>query len=471
MKRIRVALFAERCKAEGLRRHLEQSSIPAIVRGEGGWVKLWFLTERQSGVRVEVSATAAERVWDLLVDKERWLADAICCPECGSFRIDYPQFTEKSLLTNLAMGLISEVGFLEKQYYCEDCHCMWSKPRGKSSRARAHQAPDYFLEDVHSLPLRAKGATSLNVNIHERVHRPLSLAQPGPRDRFFRSRWRWTLLNLVTMGGIFLLLGGSRNLFAGDTQFATGKPAGHRKLAVTPGNSTDSQAPTYLRDIRPILMGKCARCHNGESRILQNWMNYAEAARRRWEIKRRIWDSWAGAYFKQPMPIENSPEHAAITDEERVLIREWAESGAALGEEPPRGIGLPMSEKIVQGKKLFGVICATCHQQSGQGIPGRFPPLAGSSFLNADKHRAIKVVVNGLQGEIEVNGQKFNNSMPKFPLSDDDIANALTFVFNSFGNSGKEVTPEEVGEVRGEPNDLNSHGQSLKAPEEKSPYE
>ena len=83
-----------------------------------------------------------------------------------------------------------------------------------------------------------------------------------------------------------------------------------------------------------------------------------------------------------------------------------------------------------------------------------FPPLASSDFLNADKNRAVKTVINGRQGEIVVNGQRFNNSMPKFPLSDQDVADVLTYVYNSFGNSGVEVSSDEVARLRTEPPDL-----------------
>jgi nitrite reductase (NO-forming) len=68
--------------------------------------------------------------------------------------------------------------------------------------------------------------------------------------------------------------------------------------------------------------------------------------------------------------------------------------------------------------------------------------------LNANKSRAIKVVLLGRQGEVVVNGMKFNSNMPSLPLSDQDIANVLTFVYNSFGNSGLEITPEEVKVLR-----------------------
>lgn len=206
---------------------------------------------------------------------------------------------------------------------------------------------------------------------------------------------------------------------------------------------------------------------------MENWLDYKTAAGKRWEIKRRIWDSWKGSYFKQPMPTANSPESEAITDEERRTIRNWVESGAVCGTLPVFNGAQSKAERIEFGKRLFTTICAACHQPNGQGIPGRIPPLARSDLLNSDKHRAIKVVVNGLQGEVTVNGQRFNNSMPKFPLSDEDIASALTYVYNSFGNSGKEVTPTEVSAARAENEERNIVGQiqSSRIPDEKSPFE
>jgi mono/diheme cytochrome c family protein len=215
-------------------------------------------------------------------------------------------------------------------------------------------------------------------------------------------------------------------------------------------------APTYLRDVLPILMGKCSRCHNEQAHFVYNWLDYKTAYSDRWEIRRRLWDSWKGTYYKESMPIANSPESLTITDQERMTIRKWVTSGAPRGEPPPPGQVKTKAERIDAGRQLFTSICSACHQLTGRGIPNLFPPVAGSDFLNADKNRAIKTVINGRQGEIIVNGLKFNNSMPKFPLSDDDIANALTFVYNSFGNSGLEVTSEEVKHLRSEPPDIDT---------------
>ena len=220
-------------------------------------------------------------------------------------------------------------------------------------------------------------------------------------------------------------------------------------LAIASGRAqAPGQAPTYLRDIQPIFMGSCSRCHNQQSRYVYDWLDYKTAYADRWEIRRRIWDSWKGTYYKEAMPVANSPESLALTEEERITILKWVDDGAARGVPQPPNAARSKTERIAKGKKLFTSICAACHQPTGQGLPNVFPPLAGSDYLNADKDRAIQTVIFGRQGTVVVNGLKFNNSMPSFPLTDEDIADVLTFVYNSFGNSGLEVTPKQVAAVR-----------------------
>lgn len=107
--------------------------------------------------------------------------------------------------------------------------------------------------------------------------------------------------------------------------------------AQTPGGTRNgtNEAPTYLRDILPIIMGKCSRCHNDQAQFVYNWLDYKTAYADRWEIKRRLWDSWKGTYFKESMPIANSPESLVITDTERLTIRDWVAHGAPRGVPPP----------------------------------------------------------------------------------------------------------------------------------------
>jgi len=209
-------------------------------------------------------------------------------------------------------------------------------------------------------------------------------------------------------------------------------------------SAASKHVPTYLGDIQPIFMGNCSRCHNQQSQFVYNWLDYKTAYADRWEIRRRIWNSWQGSYYKEAMPIVNSPESLALTDEDRQTIRDWVDSGAPQGVAQSGAGALTKAERIQAGRRLFGSICAACHQPTGQGRANLFPPLAGSDYLNADKGRAINILIFGRQGEVVVNGVKYNNNMPSFPLNDQDIANVMTFVYNSFGNSGLDVTPDEV---------------------------
>ncbi len=110
---------------------------------------------------------------------------------------------------------------------------------------------------------------------------------------------------------------------------------------------------------------------------------------------------------------------------------------------------LTKEQQIEAGKKLYLGTCSVCHQQAGEGIPSVFPPLAKSDYLVADKKRAVEIVLNGLTGPIKVNGADFNSTMPPMSqLNDDEVANILTFVLNSWGNSGGIVSPKEVEEIR-----------------------
>ncbi|MES2467052.1 MAG: copper-containing nitrite reductase [Verrucomicrobiota bacterium] len=109
------------------------------------------------------------------------------------------------------------------------------------------------------------------------------------------------------------------------------------------------------------------------------------------------------------------------------------------------------AERIAAGKTVYARVCIACHQAEGQGVPMAFPPLAASDFLNADADRAIHTVLNGMTGEVTVNGVKFNSVMPKLDLSDDDVSNVLSYVYSSFGNKGTEVLPDQVKAVRALP--------------------
>jgi len=107
-----------------------------------------------------------------------------------------------------------------------------------------------------------------------------------------------------------------------------------------------------------------------------------------------------------------------------------------------------LEQKIASGKQIYTKTCFACHQANGEGLANAFPPLAKSDYLNADVKRAIGIVINGKTGEITVNGNKYNSIMTKQTLTDDEIADVLTYVYNSWGNNKTNVKATTVQEVR-----------------------
>ena len=104
------------------------------------------------------------------------------------------------------------------------------------------------------------------------------------------------------------------------------------------------------------------------------------------------------------------------------------------------------------GKRVFNNTCMACHQVNGLGVPGAFPPLAGSEWLAGSEERIIRIVLHGLNGPITVAGKDFNSAMAPLGgvLKDEQIANALTYVRSEWGNNAPEVKAETVTRIRAE---------------------
>jgi nitrite reductase (NO-forming) len=110
---------------------------------------------------------------------------------------------------------------------------------------------------------------------------------------------------------------------------------------------------------------------------------------------------------------------------------------------------LTLDDQANAGKSLFAGTCSVCHQADGAGLPGVFPPLAKSDFLAADVTRAMRVVLHGLNGKVTVNGHEYDSVMPPMTqLNDDEVANILTYVLNSWGNAGGRVSKDDVKKQR-----------------------
>lgn len=151
MENMCVALFSNEQKAEPIRARLEKAGIHAKIPKGLELEKLWFVSKKQMGARIEVPGEEFERAEQMLLDwdeTEGALREAIRCPECRSLRVGFPQAAQHSILTNLAMGVGAEVGLVEKDYYCEDCHFTWPRAGSRPRRDRPHMAPYYFIEGV-----------------------------------------------------------------------------------------------------------------------------------------------------------------------------------------------------------------------------------------------------------------------------------------------------------------------------------
>ena len=103
----------------------------------------------------------------------------------------------------------------------------------------------------------------------------------------------------------------------------------------------------------------------------------------------------------------------------------------------------------VPGQEIYMKYCMACHQASGSGVPGMYPTLQKTDWVNSDKSRLISLLLKGQQGEITVNGQVFRGVMPTHQyLTDEQIADVLTYVRSNYGNTASAVLPEEVTGIR-----------------------
>lgn len=103
-----------------------------------------------------------------------------------------------------------------------------------------------------------------------------------------------------------------------------------------------------------------------------------------------------------------------------------------------------LKASVERGKEVYNTSCITCHMEKGEGIEAVFPPLAKSDYLMADKDRSIKQILEGVSGEMTVNGKTYNGDMPAVDLTDEQVSDVLNYVRNSWGNKGAAVTPNEV---------------------------
>lgn len=111
---------------------------------------------------------------------------------------------------------------------------------------------------------------------------------------------------------------------------------------------------------------------------------------------------------------------------------------------------VPQDDEMLAGERIYQRNCLSCHENHGEGRPGQYPPLASASWLLDDVETPIRLLLLGAAGPMEVEGKRYDNVMPNFGvnLSDEDLANVLTYARGSWGNRGSSVTPHQVARVR-----------------------
>ena len=126
---------------------------------------------------------------------------------------------------------------------------------------------------------------------------------------------------------------------------------------------------------------------------------------------------------------------------------------AAFGDQRTRaelsGPAAPAAGAAVDGKALFAAQCAACHQATGKGLPGVFPPLDGSEWVTGEPRILANILLHGITGEITVAGQKYQGAMPSFAqLSDTELAGLASYIRSSWSNQAKPLNAELLAKER-----------------------
>ncbi len=141
MNTISIALFSRHLDADLIQRRLTDAGIPSQLHD----------CASMKGTRMDVPADQFEKAYALLQDwdkAEGGVQGSIRCPECKSFRVEYPQYTHKSALPNVLVGVLANIGAIGKEFYCHDCHFTWPKEGARPSPTRPDTAPYNFIEGV-----------------------------------------------------------------------------------------------------------------------------------------------------------------------------------------------------------------------------------------------------------------------------------------------------------------------------------
>ena len=227
--------------------------------------------------------------------------------------------------------------------------------------------------------------------------------------------------------GAFIAFHGSTNrapypqssYFIGFVPFENGKPSGPYEVFADGFAGVDPIINTRDAEFRPmgIAFAPDGSMYIGETE------------------KGRIWK----VQFKGDR--ENFGPSQLVEMEERKTLSHIATPDIVTDRIEPKDMAI--------GQKIYNQYCMACHQSNGMGASGRFPPLNGTDWVTGDKERLVHLILNGMEGAIEVNGEIYDGLMPQHSfLNDDQIADVLTYIRTHFDNQAGSVTAEEVENYR-----------------------
>jgi cbb3-type cytochrome c oxidase subunit III len=113
------------------------------------------------------------------------------------------------------------------------------------------------------------------------------------------------------------------------------------------------------------------------------------------------------------------------------------------------GANSSVQQSVSRGEAVYRTYCLSCHQTDGSGVPGLNPPLIQNDWVLGPKNRLVDVVLHGSQGKVEIDGDTYHNLMPALGhLTDQQVADVITYVRKSFGNNASAATPADVKAIR-----------------------
>ncbi len=155
-----------------------------------------------------------------------------------------------------------------------------------------------------------------------------------------------------------------------------------------------------------------------------------------------------------PLPLRTQPAHLAASDSDAEVAQRidkgctWPGKPGAKPVEVPRDLTEAELTQYRHGQTVYELVCATCHQSHGGGQDAKAPTLRGTPWVVGDEGRLAAILLHGLEGPLDVDGQVWNMEMPRFEGVDDDLAAVLTYIRRSWGNGVEPVTIEAISAAR-----------------------